>query len=437
MVHGVLIFLAAVVAQAAKSESKPAAAQEATDVKLTDARRLLRNGRYAEAEEALTAIENEAKKRPERWTPGLRALLALEKAECQASQGEYAKAIEGLKAAAAADPKNADLPARLADLYLTRGDWEAAEAAMPQAEKLDPDHLQARWVEARLLELRGELDKAVVAWKWFVDRYNEKQAEIVTIAEALLLVGQAAERYYRASARGEELSDSLNDVINEIYEAALRVDPNCWQAPLLEGRLFLSGYNERAAVTRAGPGPADQPAGARGAGDAGPGRLAGLPPGGGPGQGRTSPGHQPPLRAGVRAAGRPEHLRRAIRRRQGRRAARPWPRTPATKTPWRGWRPRAGCWSIPWGRPPPSWRPWRTTPGRRPSTPPWASGWPTAASTTRPNAPSCWPPPPTPPAPTPPSAWACSTCRSAARPRPRASSTPPSTPTRSTSAPTT
>ena len=70
----------------------------------------------------------------------------------------------------------------------------------------------------------------------------------MTSADALLLVGQAAERYYRASARGEELSDSLNDVINDIYEAALRVDPNCWQAPLLEGRLFLSGYNERSAT---------------------------------------------------------------------------------------------------------------------------------------------------------------------------------------------
>ena len=119
---------------------------------------------------------------------------------------------------------------------------------MKRAEKIDPDHLPARWVEARLLDLRGELDKAVVAWKWFVDRYNEKRAEIARDAEALLLVGQAAERYYRATARGEELSDSLNDVINEIYEAALRADPNCWQAPWLEGRLFLSGYNERPAA---------------------------------------------------------------------------------------------------------------------------------------------------------------------------------------------
>ena len=117
-----------------------------------------------------------------------------------------------------------------------------------RAEKIDPDHLLARWVEARLHDLRGELDKAVVACKWFVDRYNDRRAEIRKDADALLLVGQAAERYYRANARGEQLSDALNDVINEIYETALRVDPNCWRAPWLEGRLFLSGYNERAAT---------------------------------------------------------------------------------------------------------------------------------------------------------------------------------------------
>ena len=138
---------------------------------------------------------------------------------------------------------------------------------MKRALKLDENHLQARWVEARLLELRGELEKSVVAWKWFVDRYNEKRAEIVASADSLILVGQAAERYYRASARGEELADGLNDVINDIYEAALRADPNCWRAPMLEGRLFLSGYKERVGVQGTVASPADQPAGARSAGD--------------------------------------------------------------------------------------------------------------------------------------------------------------------------
>src|SRR5262249_2462015 len=120
--------------------------------------------------------------------------------------------------------------------------------------KADGDHLAAHWVAARLLEARGQTDEAVKAWKWFIDAYNARQPGIKRDAEALLIVGQASERYYRAVARGDELSDSLNDVINEIYEGALRADPHCWQAPWLEGRLFLSGYNERAAhkeLTRA------------------------------------------------------------------------------------------------------------------------------------------------------------------------------------------
>jgi Tfp pilus assembly protein PilF len=249
MVSGIVIVLVMAVAQAKQPAAKPPPKEaQLREVKLTEARRLLQNGRYAEAEEALTAIESEAKKQPGGLTRRLQAVLALAKAECQASQGEYAKAIKALEAAAAIDPKNPDLSAQVADLYLTRGEWQPAEAAALAALKLDPDHLRARWVKARLLELRGELDKSVVAWKWFVDRYNEKKDEIVKSAEALVLVGQAAERYYRASARGEELKDSLNDVINDIDEAALRADPNCWRAPLEEARLFLSGYDERSAA---------------------------------------------------------------------------------------------------------------------------------------------------------------------------------------------
>jgi predicted Zn-dependent protease len=243
----IAMIVMALLAQAPKAETQPAISEAAAS-KLDAAQRLLRNGRYAEAAEALAALESEAKKEPGGLKPPLKVALTLNNAECQSSQGEYGKAIAGLKAAVVAEPRNADLTAQLANLYLTRGEWEAAEAAMRDAEKAAPDHLLARWAEGRLLELRGDLQKAVVTWKWFVDRYNEKRADIVANSAALLLVGQAAERYYRASARGEELADSLNDVINDIYEAAVRVDPNCWQAPLLEGRLFLSGYNERSAA---------------------------------------------------------------------------------------------------------------------------------------------------------------------------------------------
>ncbi len=258
MAYGTLVWIAAVVAQVQEPAAKQAVGQsveaakppggEKTSDRLKEAQRLLRNGRYAEAEENLKELRDASKKAPGGLSPELGATLALDEAECQASQGEYGKAIDGLKAAQAENPKYSGFPARLADLYLVRGDWEAAETAADRAQKLDANNLQARWVKARLLELRGDLEKSVEAWKWFVDRYNEKQAEITASAESLILVGQAAERYYRASALGQELADSLNAVINDIYEAAIRVDPNCWRAPLLEGRLFLSGYNERAAV---------------------------------------------------------------------------------------------------------------------------------------------------------------------------------------------
>ena len=202
MGYRIVIVVAAVVAQAPATAPKTQEPAPVADQPFKEARRLLQNGRYAEAEEALEAILAIAKKEP-RGSPLRRnSAIILSLAECQASQGEYVKAIERLKAAEAEQPKNADLPARLSELYLTRGDWEAAEAAMRRAEKIDPDHLLARWVEARLYDLRGELDKAVVACKWFVNRYNERRAEIIKDADSLLLVGQASERYYRATRAG-------------------------------------------------------------------------------------------------------------------------------------------------------------------------------------------------------------------------------------------
>src|SRR5271163_3042353 len=102
MVSGIVLVMTAIVAQAAKpaekSEVKVEKMPAATAAKLKDARRLLQNGRYAEAEEALTSIETEAKKEPAGLIPSLKVALALGKAECQASQGEYVKAIDALKA---------------------------------------------------------------------------------------------------------------------------------------------------------------------------------------------------------------------------------------------------------------------------------------------------------------------------------------------------
>ncbi|MGC8641212.1 MAG: tetratricopeptide repeat protein [Isosphaeraceae bacterium] len=65
--------------------------------------------------------------------PKLNVAIINGKAECQSSQGEYAKAIDLLKGLLTREPKNADVAAKLAELEFHRGNWEAADAAVKQA----------------------------------------------------------------------------------------------------------------------------------------------------------------------------------------------------------------------------------------------------------------------------------------------------------------
>src|SRR5207245_2160972 len=109
------------------------------------------------------------------------------------------QAIATLKEATAWQTGNADVWAHLADLQLARGDWPGAEESAKKAEAASPDHVLAHWVQARLLEARGQREAASDAWKWFVDHYNAHRAELVKNADALLIIGQASERYYRSN----------------------------------------------------------------------------------------------------------------------------------------------------------------------------------------------------------------------------------------------
>jgi len=174
MAHGIAMAVMVMIAQVAAPPEKGTG-----DLKSLDpARRLLQNGRYAEAEEAFTSAESEAKKQPGGLAPQLLVAIALGKAECQSSQGESAKAIAALKELSVQQPKNAEVTARLAELHFNRGDWDSADAAVKQALGASPDHLLGRWIAVRLLESRGKLEDAVQACKWFVDHYNTRPPDL-------------------------------------------------------------------------------------------------------------------------------------------------------------------------------------------------------------------------------------------------------------------
>ena len=204
------------------------------------ARGLWKVGKYAEAQETFETL---AKK----GDPAIRDAVALGLADCLDSTGEPDRAMATLREVAEprGDAKdNPEVWARLAEIQFSRGDWDGADGSSKRALKSNPNHLAARWVDARLLEARGDREKADLACKWFVDYQIDNNETLVKDPAGLLVVGQAAEKYIRAKFREDELNEELNKVINNLYEAALRADPECWRAAWLEGRLFLSGYQE-------------------------------------------------------------------------------------------------------------------------------------------------------------------------------------------------
>jgi cellulose synthase operon protein C len=209
---------------------------------LAKARKLGQTGKYAEAVDAYEALTKDATSDDDKLK------IAIGKADNLAATGELDKAAEALKPFAEGDTPKPAAAARLASLEFDRGRWDRAEALANAALKVDKEHIPARWVAANLLDAQGKRKEADAAYKWFIDTHNARKRELSRDAEALLMIGQAAERYYRRNARGEDLKETLEEVITELYEGALRTDPTCWRAPLLEGRVFLAGYNEGAAM---------------------------------------------------------------------------------------------------------------------------------------------------------------------------------------------
>jgi tetratricopeptide (TPR) repeat protein len=218
-------------------------AQDTPEENLERARVLWKTGRAAEAVEIYDALLADAKT----WSDD--ALLWqswLGRGQARSELGGRSAAKAGLEWIAQRFPDNAEFPAMLADWAFDSGDRAEAARMADKALAESPDHILARWVKLRLMDSEGRKDEATVAAEWFIKRRNA--APDALSAEDLVIVGQAAERFYRATTRGEQLAESLSDIITELYDSAVAKDPNCWEAHWSAGRLFLAGYNEKRAI---------------------------------------------------------------------------------------------------------------------------------------------------------------------------------------------
>jgi tetratricopeptide (TPR) repeat protein len=220
-----------------------AMSQDTAEEKLEQGELLRKTGRAAEAVELYDSVIGES----ETWSDDVVLQNAwLGRALARSEIGGRTAARPGLEWIGTRFPENADIPATLADWAFDSGDRKGAEKFSEAALKIDPHHVLARWVALRLMDSEGRRDEATNAAEWFIKLRND--APDTFSAQDMVIAGQAAERFYRASTTGEQLAESLSDIITELYDAAIAADANCWQAHWAAGKLFLSGYNEKRAI---------------------------------------------------------------------------------------------------------------------------------------------------------------------------------------------
>jgi cellulose synthase operon protein C len=195
-------------------------AGKAAEDSLSNARKLLLGGKYAEAAELFEPL---AEKSP---------AAAVGLARCLTAQGKLDEAAKRLSAAAA----SADVQAELARLAFERGDYKESKTRADEALRLDRRQLLAQWIAAELDRTAGRLDEADRAYRRLVTAYN---ADDIKQAESLRWIGLAAAQ----NARWHRLSDQFDFLVNELYPDALQLEPAYWPAHYEAGMLFLEKYN--------------------------------------------------------------------------------------------------------------------------------------------------------------------------------------------------
>lgn len=214
----------------------PKAKPKSIDAKanpLGAARQRLLRGNYAEARAAFEELSK---------ADATRAPAAIGIAATWRAVGEYDKALAALDAALKAEPFNADLLANRADLRYSLGRWNDAIEDVNAALTKTETHFLARWVRARVLRDRGNLEDASREMRWFVRAYSEasERDKDITDPDLLAIVGQAAAE----NARWNNLSKQFRFILEEVYGDILKRDPDFWIAEDLAGRMLLEKYNK-------------------------------------------------------------------------------------------------------------------------------------------------------------------------------------------------
>lgn len=213
----------------------PAGLAEA-GVSLSEARKSLLRGYYAEAREQYIELAKNPKER---------VAAAIGLSQALQSAGAYDRALTVAEMALKEAPKEAGLLARRAELLHLRGRWDEAEKSARAALSANDNNFVAHWVLGQVLRDRGNWEKADEEFRWFIRTYSARDNDDrpITDPDQLLLVGLAAlER-----ARFHHLDDQFQFVLVEIFGEIAKKDKDYWPAEYEAGKLYLEKHNKAAA----------------------------------------------------------------------------------------------------------------------------------------------------------------------------------------------
>jgi cellulose synthase operon protein C len=212
-------------------------AAHAQDKDLKEARTRWLHGNYDEARELYEKLLKDPK-------VGNAAVIGLSRA--MQSQGEYEKALKTIDEAVKVGKPVPELLARQAELLYILGRRAEALKAAEAAIDGNKDQFLARWVRASIFNDRGDVDRALKEYSWFIRTYTERSNADKDIKdpEELILVGLVDAEWVRLKIRQDHsLSGQYTFILNEVYGDALKYDKDYWIAEYQAGMLLLEKYN--------------------------------------------------------------------------------------------------------------------------------------------------------------------------------------------------
>jgi tetratricopeptide (TPR) repeat protein len=215
-----------------------AAAARADGPTPKEARQRWLKGNYEEARSLYEALAKE---------PKHLSAASIGLSRVHESLGEYDKALAVIEAGVKELPKNADLPARRAELLHRTGRRDEAEKSARAALLENPKHFLAHWVLAQVYRERGDLKKADFEFRWIVRTYTERSNadDEVKDTDDLIVIGLAGAENARWNMLADKtMWEQLDFVLNTVYKDALAQDKDFWPAEYQMGMLLLERHNE-------------------------------------------------------------------------------------------------------------------------------------------------------------------------------------------------